>query len=129
MDPELVNEVGIGEDDDDCMGDKDDVSLDRVREALVQRITPTQPNLTQPNPAHVSRQNLHPFFISTNFIHFYLRASHSIYYFYPNTYFPDYIHSLNHHCFHCHPHKSHPTHLSSFNTAIYLTSSISYHYT
>ena len=34
-DPELVNEGGVGEDDEDCMGDKEDVFIDRVREALV----------------------------------------------------------------------------------------------
>ena len=41
--PEFLNESGVGEDDENCMGDKDDVFFDRVRQALVQRIIPSNP--------------------------------------------------------------------------------------
>ena len=41
--PEFLNEGGVGEDDENCMGDKDDVFLDCIRQALVQRIIPSNP--------------------------------------------------------------------------------------
>ena len=37
----------VGEDDEDRMGGEDDIFLNRIREALVQRIS--QPHPTQPN--------------------------------------------------------------------------------
>ena len=42
-DRELINEDGVGEGNKDCMGSKDDIFLDCVRQTLVQRITPSNP--------------------------------------------------------------------------------------
>ena len=45
---ELVNKGGVGEDDEDYIGGKDDVYLDHVRRDLVQQITPTHPSTPTP---------------------------------------------------------------------------------
>ena len=62
-DLELENESSVGENDEDCMGNKDDIFLEHIREALVQRINlpnPTQPNPIQSNPVQPNPTQLKP---------------------------------------------------------------------
>ena len=47
-DPELVNKGSVGKDNDDYMGGKDDIFIDRIRKALIQRKSPTHPNYPRP---------------------------------------------------------------------------------